>query len=113
MGELALRNVLLVANDSGEATLVMTVVNRGEEDVDLNLQFGDEGARQTESLEIPGGRSSTRVGDDPATTVVIADDALTVGALFPIYAEYGSVPGAVLYVPVLDGTLPEYELYVP
>lgn len=113
LGDLALRNVLLIANDGGEATLVMTVVNRGEEGVDLNLQFGDEGARQTESLEIPGGRSSTRVGDDPATTVVISDDALTVGALFPIYAEYGSVPGTVLYVPVLDGTLPEYELYVP
>jgi hypothetical protein len=38
---------------------------------------------------------------------------LLVGGLFPVYFEYGSVPGELVYVPVLDGTLAEYELLVP
>jgi hypothetical protein len=113
IGDLGLRNILLIANDSNEATLVMTVVNNSDDDIDLNLQFGDAGMRLTETVALPGGQTRTRVGDDPGTTVIVSDQNLTTGALFPIYAEYGSVPGEVILVPVLDGTLPEYELYVP
>ena len=113
IGELAIRNVLLIANDSNEATLVMTVVNNAEDDIVLNLQYGDADVRVTESVTLAGGQSRTRVGDDPGTTIVVTDPTLTVGALFPLYAEYGDVPGEVILVPVLDGTLLEYELYVP
>ncbi len=113
IGELAIRNVLLIANDSNEATLVMTVVNNAEDDIVLNLQYGDADVRVTESVTLAGGQSRTRVGDDPVTTIVVSDPTLTVGALFPLYAEYGDVPGEVILVPVLDGTLLEYELYVP
>ena len=113
LGDLSLRNILLIANDDSEATLVMTVVNNSPEDVVLNLQYGDADARVTQSVPLEGGETRTRVGDDPGTTVVISDDMLTVGALFPVYVEYGAVPGEVVLIPVLDGTLPEYELYVP
>lgn len=113
MGDLALRNILLIANDNHEATLVMTVVNRSEEDIVLNLQYGDADVRVTESLTVAGGNSRTNVGDDPGTTIIVSDPNKVVGALFPIYFEYGSVPGEVVLVPVLDGSLPEYELYVP
>jgi hypothetical protein len=112
IGDLALRNVLLIANDNGEATLVMTVVNRSEDDIALNLQFGDANVRVTESVTVTGGNTRTNVGDDPGTTVIVSDATMTVGALFPIYFEYGNVPGDVVLVPVLDGSLPEYELYV-
>lgn len=113
LGELALRNILLVANDDNEATLVMTVVNNSAGDVELNLQYGEADSRVTETVTVLGGERRTRVGDDPGMTVVVSDETLTVGGLFPVYAEYGDVPGQVILVPVLDGTLPEYELYVP
>jgi hypothetical protein len=113
IGDLALRNVLLIANDSSEATLIMTVVNRSDDEIVLNLQYGDATVRVNESLAISGGNSRTNVGDDPGTTIIVSDPTMTVGALFPIYFEYGSVPGDVVLVPVLDGSLPEYELYVP
>ena len=113
IGDLALRNVLLIANDNSEATLIMTVVNRADDDIVLNLQYGDADVRVTESVTLAGGNSRTNVGDEPGTTVVVSDPTMTLGALFPIYFEYGSVPGEVVLVPVLDGTLPEYELYVP
>lgn len=113
IGDLSLRNVLLIANDLNEATLVMTVVNDNASDIELNLQYGDRDARVTETVTIAGGQARTRIGDDPETTIIISDPTMTLGALFPIYAEYGNVPGEVILVPVLDGTLAEYELYVP
>lgn len=113
IGDLGLRNVLLIANDSREATLVMTVVNNSDDDIVLNLQYGDAGARTTEALPLAGGQTRTRVGDDDGTTIIVSDPTMSLGALFPIYAEYGNVPGEVILVPVLDGTLAEYELYVP
>jgi hypothetical protein len=113
IGDLALRNILLIANESQEATLIMTVVNRSDDDIVLNLQYGDADVRVTESVTLAGGNTRTNVGDDPGTTIVISDPNKTIGALFPIYFEYGSVPGEVVLIPVLDGSLPEYELYVP
>lgn len=113
MGDVAVRNAMLIANDSGSATLVMTVVNRGDEDVVVNFQYGPDSSRQTISVDVPGGASLVRVGDDPGTMVVLEDPELIPGALFEVYAEYGEIPGEIMQVPVLDGTLPEYELYVP
>jgi hypothetical protein len=113
IGDLALRNVLLIANDANEATLVMTVVNNGDEDIVLNLQYGDQATRLNQSLTLPGGQTRTRVGDDPGTSIIIFHESVIPGGLFPIYAEYGAVPGEVILVPVLDGSLSEYELYVP
>lgn len=113
MGDVAVRNAMLIANNSGSATLVMTVVNRGDEDATVNFQYGPDGNRQTVSVDVPGMGSLVRVGDDPGTTVVLEDPSLVPGGLFEVYAEYGDVPGELMQVPVLDGTLPEYELYVP
>jgi hypothetical protein len=113
IGDLALRNILLIANDSNEATLIMTVVNRADDDIVLNLQYGDAEVRIAESLTLAGGNSRTNVGDEPGTIIIVSDPTKTLGALFPIYFEYGSVPGEVVLVPVLDGSLTEYELYVP
>lgn len=113
IGDLAIRNILLISNDAGEANLVMTVVNTSGGDITLNVQFDDGTARVTESLEFPAVPERTRVGDDPSVGIVISGPELVIGGLFPVYFEYGSVPGELVFVPVLDGTLPEYELLVP
>lgn len=113
LGDLALRNILLISNESGEANLVMTAVNASGEDIALNVQFDDGSARITESLDLAAFPERTRVGDNPSAGILISGPELIVGGLFPVYFEYGSVPGELVYVPVLDGTLPEYELLVP
>jgi hypothetical protein len=113
IGDLALRNILLISNDAGEANLVMTVVNTSGDDVTLNVQFDDGSARITESLELPAVPERTRIGDNPSAGVLVSGPELIVGGLYPVYFEYGSVPGELVFVPVLDGTLPEYELLVP
>lgn len=113
MGNVALRNVLLISNDQGEANLVMTVVNSSEADVSLLVQYGDGVSRTTQALPIAALPQRTRVGEDGTLALVMASDNLTAGAVFPVYFQYGDVPGELLFVPILDGTLPEYELYVP
>jgi hypothetical protein len=113
LGDLALRNILLISNDAGEANLVMTVVNSSGEDLTLNVQFDEGSTRITEPLRLPAVPERTLVGDDPSAGILMSGPDLIVGGLFPVYFEYGSVPGELVYVPVLDGTLPEYELLVP
>lgn len=113
VGDLSLRNVLLIANDEGEANLVMTVVNDTGEDVALNVQYDDGNERTTSSLSIPGFPERTRVGDVPSDGVIVTAGDLVAGGLYPIYFEYGDAPGELVFVPVLDGTLAEYQSLVP
>jgi len=113
LGDLALRNVLLIANENGEGNLVMTVVNNSGQDIELNVQFDDGTTRNTSSLRIPAFPQRTRIGDDPSAGVIVTASDKVTGGLFPIYFEYGDVPGELVFVPVLDGSLAEYELLVP
>jgi len=113
LGQLALRNILLITNDRGEANLVMTVVNNSGEDISLNVQYDDGSRRQTSALSIPAFPERSRIGDSPAEGILVSAASLVNGGLFPLYFEYGAVPGELVFVPVLDGSLPEYELLVP
>lgn len=113
VGDLALRNILLISNNEGEANLVMTVVNNSGETIDLNVQYDTGSTRETSTLTIQDFPELTRLGDVPEDGVIISAPELATGGLFPVYFEYGDVPGELVLVPVLDGTLAEYELLVP
>ena len=111
--DVAIRNVLLVTSDGGEANLVMTVVNSSGEDTELEVQFGEGDARQTATLVLPALPELTQVGTSLDNQLIVEDENLIAGALFPVYFQHGDAQGEQLNVPVLDGTLPEYELLVP
>jgi len=113
VGELALRNIMLIINSAGDANLVMTVVNTGGEDVSLGVQHTDGSREINETLDIAGTPALTRIGDDPAEGIVLSGSEVVPGGLAPIYFQYADNPGELVMVPVLDGTLPEYELLVP
>jgi hypothetical protein len=113
IGELALRNIMLITNDSGEGNLVMTVVNSGGNDVSLNVQYTDGGSQINKTIDVPSETALLRVGDDPGAAVLFSGSDVTPGGLAPIYFQYAENPGELVMVPVLDGTLPEYELLVP
>jgi hypothetical protein len=113
VGELALRNIMLIINSAGDANLVMTVVNTGGEDISLRVQYTDGARQANETLGIPGIPALTRIGDDPAEGIVLSGSEVVPGGLAPIYFQYADNPGELVMVPVLDGTLAEYELLVP
>ena len=111
--DVAIRNVMLITSDGGEANLVMTVVNESGEETELAIQFGEGAGRQTATLVLPAQPELTQVGTSLDNQLVVEDDGLIAGALFPVYFQHGNVQGEPLNAPVLDGTLAEYELLVP
>lgn len=113
VGELALRNIMLITNDDGEANLVMTIVNTGGADASLNVQYSDGGSEINKTIDVPGSPALLRVGDDPSAAVLFSGSDVIPGGLAPLYFQYANNPGELVLVPVLDGTLPEYELLVP
>ena len=113
LGDIAVRNVMLITNEEGQANLVMSVVNTGDTDVSLQVQYDGEGDAVTEFLDVPTLPSLTRLGDDPAAGVILEGPDVIAGSLVPVYFQHGDIPGELVLVPVLDGELPEYELLVP
>jgi len=113
LDDVAIRNAMLITSDGGEANLVMTVVNESGEETELVVQFGEGDGRQTATLVLPAQPELTQVGTSLDNQLVVEDADLIAGALYPVYFQHGTVQGEQLNVPVLDGTLPEYELLVP
>lgn len=113
LGDVAVRNALLITADGSEANLVMSVVNNSGQPVDLLVQYGPVDARVTETISLPATPALSQIGSDPANQLLLEDDDIVAGALLEVYFQHGSVQGEVVNVPVLDGSLAEYELLVP
>lgn len=109
LGEVELTNVLVLTAAEGEAgTVLGAATNRGTNPVDLSIGLGD-GADTVVAL--PAGGTVT-LGPD-AETVGLESVPAPPGALVTLYLETAAGGSVTLDVPVLDGTLPEYEDLVP
>lgn len=113
VGDLDLRNVLVVSEDGEDGILVMTVVNNGDDDVELGVQFG-EGGGDTQTVEIEaGGTAAFGVdeveGIDVLDPIVLEGIDTMPGALLSMYFQYGDNEGIQKQVPVLDARLAEYN----
>jgi hypothetical protein len=112
VGDLDLRNILVISDDGSDGNLVMTVVNSGDDDVELGVQFG-EGGGDTTTIEIESGET-VALGAADVEGIEVLDPVLLEGidtepgALLPMYFQYGDSEGAELQVPVLDSRMSEY-----
>jgi len=112
IGDLAIRNILLIGDDGDTLNLVMTVVSESDNSQRLNVQWEDGAERVTESVFVDAdGLTAIGGPEQPQVLVTGADGEL--GGLVPVYFSYGTEPGVEVLVPVLDGSLPEYTLFVP
>jgi hypothetical protein len=110
VGDLDLRNILVVSEDGEDGNLVMTVVNTGDEDAELGVQVG-EGGGETLIVEVEAGGTVSLGGDEEPLLLEGIDTPP--GSLVPIFFQYGSAEGVEKLVPVLDGRLPEYSDLTP
>lgn len=102
VGEIAIRNAILVSNGDGKLGLSASFVN------DSNLAFLDITVDdQVVEFGAYDGASKTEPGD-----VEFMSDAQP-GDLVDVYFQYGTAEGVLVTVPVLDGQLPEYAEYAP
>lgn len=111
IGDLAVRNAILVTDDGETANLVVNIVNDGVENVSLAVSWETEAGRAERNVYIKAG--GTLAFGEPTNQIILTGLDAQPGSLFPVYFQYGDVEGRDVAVPVLDGELAEYADYVP
>lgn len=105
IGAIEVRSLLLVASAEGEpARFLGTLVNSGDEAADVVLMDDDD----TVTVPVPAGGQATF--DTSETIIATADDRP--GSRVPVTVQVTG-EGEELSVPIVDGTLEQYEPYVP
>ncbi len=112
VGELSIRNALLIGDDPEELNLVMTVVSAADTDRRVTVQWEADGERVTEEIFVSA-NGRTAFGGPEQDQVLITGSGATIGGLVPVFFAYPGAEGVEVLIPVLDGSLPEYELYIP
>ena len=112
VGDLLIRNAMLIGDDPDNLNLVVTIVNRSDSDRRLSVQWASGGERITESMFV-NANGRTAFGGPDQDQVLVTGSTNVIGGLVPLFFSYGTAPGVEVLVPVLDGRLLEYELFVP
>ncbi|BDI23741.1 DNA modification methylase [Herbiconiux sp. L3-i23] len=118
LGDVDVRNVLLVTEDGSRATLVMSVVNTGTDAKSLEVEYVSEAAdaiagRVSFDVEVPGQSIITTSATENDEQIVLEDIDAPAGSLFSVFLQSGTSEGTELRVPVLDGSLAEYDGLLP
>ncbi|MFT4231512.1 MAG: DNA modification methylase [Leucobacter sp.] len=108
------RNIMLVADESGENfNVVFGAVNRTGEAKDVAISFSGEGSQQARAeFTIPTGNTLFGNPDGDEAPVVVSIPDLAPGATVTAYFQAAGSEEVERKVPVLDGTLAEYQQYV-
>ncbi|TFC42805.1 hypothetical protein [Cryobacterium shii] len=112
VGDLAIRNAVLLSEDGSTASLLVTVVNTGDSAHSLNVQYKGATEKVTQKVNVDA-NSSVTIGTPDAPNVSVTDADTQPGSLFPVFMQYGNETGIELLVPVLDGSLETYSTLVP
>lgn len=101
VGSVEVRNVVAVTADEGKTvSLLITLINSGQKDALVTLQFESDNKTRTDVKPIEPG-ASISFGNDGENQIVIPDPGVEPGALMPVYVQYGDNVGTQLMVPVL------------
>jgi hypothetical protein len=111
VGNIAVRDALVISNNGKAGNLLVTLVNTGDKKATVLIQHGDSASGNHEVTV--GAGASKRIGGDGETRVQFEDIATPPGALVPIYFQYGTATGVQLKVPVLTNTLSQYVTATP
>lgn len=113
-GPLQIRNALIVASEDGsEGNLVAAIVNGTDEDHVLNLEIGEGADAVKKTVRVSAGTTKSLGVSDiegvenlvGANPVLIQGLDTAPGATVPVYFQSGDGEGALVEIPVLDGTL--------
>ena len=117
VGNLKVRNALLLTNDGQQASFLVNLINDSEKTVNVLIQYDG-----TTANGAPG-KVDTRVqldarevktfGSSDTRQLLFSGINSKAGSLFPVFVQYGTLTGEQLLVPVLDGSLPEYSKLLP
>lgn len=111
VGDIDVRNAILVSDNGKTGNLVVTFVNNGAKPHRVQIQHGTS-KKVDEYVTVEPGQVK-RIGADNARQIQLTGIDTKAGALYPVYFQYGSQTGVRLLVPVLTNGLPEYNTYTP
>ena len=111
IGDLAIRNAMVISNEGEEGTLIVTVVNDSAETETLEVQYeSDEGRTDGELTIVPG---RNQIGPEQDQSVYMPGLDIVPGSLLPVYFQYGDEEGKEILVPVLTNALEAYSTLTP
>lgn len=114
VGDVKLLNMIALTADGTDVALVFSAVNTSNEALSITLQAENAAGETIRNSVNIAANSTTTVGDLGTSRIILRDVNVTLGGLFPVYAQYGSNEGVQLMVPVLDGsTLSQYAELLP
>lgn len=112
VGQVDVRNALLISTDGENANLVATLVNRGDSSYPVLVQYDGADGRVSEEVTVPA-KGRVQLGADGGPSVTLHDVDAQPGSLFPVFFQYGEETGTELLVPVLENNLSEYSTLTP
>ena len=109
----ALRNILLVADESGENfNVVFTGVNNTESPARVSINLSADAGDALVEFELPVGTTSFGDLEQDQDVLVATIPGVAAGTTLESYFTINGEGDMHEFVPVLDGTLPEYQPYV-
>lgn len=110
VGDIHVRNALVITDETGDAALVGTFVNDSDSLELVSVEIRGTTALSTTIGAYPG---LTKVGIADGNPVVFMGAGVLAGEYVDVYVQYGAFDGELLSVPVLDGTEAFYAPYAP
>ncbi|MFV0633716.1 hypothetical protein [Demequina sp.] len=108
-GEIEALNLLIIAEGADQpATLIGTLYNSSAEDIEVQISF--DGATNT-TVTVPA-RGDSRLGPDGDATEVAGTATVMPGLIAPTVLVTQEEGPITAQVPVMDGTLPEYQAVI-
>lgn len=110
VGDLTIRNAVVISGDGENGNLLVSVTNPGGAE-SLTIKWGDDFSEDTDA-RIPA-ESTISFGTEEEDPILLENIDAVPGSLMTVFFQYGDETGVEIFVPVLDGTLPEYAEFVP
>jgi len=112
VGQVKVLNALVLTKSGKDGNLLFSAYNPSDEPVELNVQYDDGGSRTTVVATLKAD-ATTDFGYGKNGQFLLAGLGKKPGSLAHIYFQYGEEEGSELTVPVLDGSLPQYQNLLP
>jgi len=112
VGQVKVLNALVLTKSGKDGNLLFSAYNPTDGTIQLNVQYDDRGDRTTLHATLQPD-ATTDFGYGADGQFLLAGLGVKPGSLAHIYFQYGDEPGSQVPVPVLDGSLPQYQNLLP
>jgi hypothetical protein len=112
VGQVKVLNALVLTKAGKNGNLLFSAYNGTSDPIELNVQYDDHGDRTTVTATLKP-ETTTDFGYGKKGQFLLEGLGVKAGSLAHIYFQYGNEEGSEIPVPVLDGSLPQYQNLLP